>query len=59
MRSREGITKVWRMTGGSNREQGGNKEGKELDGPFLQSIDTSFASLAHSNLHTQYAAAFW
>lgn len=56
-RSEERGTKVWRKTRG--REQGHNKEGKELDGPFLQSIDTPFVSLAHSNLHTQYAAAVW
>lgn len=42
------------------RERGGETgKGKELDGPFLQSIDTPFVSLAHSNLHTQYAAAVW
>lgn len=39
--------------------RGENGEGKELDGPFLQSVDTPFVSLAHSNLHTQYAAAVW
>lgn len=48
---------VLRKTRG--REQGNIREGKELDGPFLQSIDTPFVSLAHSNLHTQYAAAVW
>lgn len=39
--------------------RGRTGKGKELDGPFLQSIDTPFVSLAHSNLHTQYAAAVW
>lgn len=37
---------------GSNRERSG--------WPFFaEHIDTPFVSLAHSNLHTQYAAAVW
>lgn len=33
---------------------------KGVDGPFFaEHIDTPFVSLAHSNLHTQYAAAVW
>lgn len=40
-------------------EEGRNRDRRELDGPFLQSIDTPFVSLAHSDLHTQYAAAVW
>jgi len=42
---------------GTQRQREESREEKELDGPFLQSIDTPFVSLAHSNLHTQYAAA--
>lgn len=49
----EGIQKYKRGEDGKNREE------KELDGPFFQSVDTDFVSLAHSNLHTQYAAAVW
>lgn len=44
------------------KDYGGEREGQEQGGrgagwPFLQSFDTPFVSLAHSNLHTQYAAA--
>lgn len=63
-----GQAKGWRGGERGNRgvqkddvgEEEKNREEKELDGPFfLQSIDTPFVSLAHSNLHTQYAAAVW
>lgn len=53
------------MKVGEGGEEGGgvsherSRDGKELDGPFLLSVDTPFVSLAHSNLHTQYAAAVW
>lgn len=62
-----GQAKGWR--GGERGDKGVQKDDvgeeeknreKELDGPFfLQSIDTPFVSLAHSDLHTQYAAAVW
>lgn len=39
---------------------GGQQGGEGAGWPFfLQSTDTPFVSLAHSNLHTQYAAAVW
>lgn len=44
---------------GAGGSKGTTGREKEQDGPFLQSVDTPFVSLARSNLHTQYAAAVW
>lgn len=60
-----GLAKSWQEGNGEGKESVQrdmmvpNKEEKELDGLFLQSITTPFVSLAHSNLHIQYAAAVW
>lgn len=50
--------------GGQQRyiERGGedrSKRGRSGWPFFAEHIDTPFVSLAHSNLHTQYAAAVW